>query len=76
VKAVSRASPDQGMGICKMLLERAEIEAQRQGYRSIKLHTHEKMSENLSFYGKIGYVEYDRLVEKGYARVYMRKVLA
>ena len=64
------------MGIGKMLLERAEIEAQRQGYRSIKLHTHEKMFENLSFYGKIGYVGYDRLVEKGYARVYMRKVLA
>ena len=33
------------------------------------------MSENLSLYARIGYVEYDRRVEHGYGRVFMRKKL-
>jgi ribosomal protein S18 acetylase RimI-like enzyme len=66
----------QRMGIGRMLLERAETEALRQGFESIRLYTHEKMVENLSLYERFGYVEYDRLVENGYARVYMRKLLA
>ena len=34
------------------------------------------MTENQALYSKIGYVEYDRRVEKGYSRVTMRKRLA
>ncbi len=63
----------QGRGVGKMLLEFAEVEAQRQGYQSIYLYTHEKMTENQLLYSKIGYVEYDRRSENGLARVYMRK---
>ncbi len=63
----------QGMGIGRLMLEFAEAEAQRQGYRSIYLFTHEKMTENQSLYAKIGYVEYDRRFENGLARIYMRK---
>lgn len=33
------------------------------------------MSENRALYSKIGYIEYDRRVEYGFARVYMRKSL-
>ena len=57
------------------MLEFAESEAQQQGYTSIYLYTHEKMTENLALYAKIGYVEYDRRLEMGLARVYMRKIL-
>lgn len=65
----------QGKGIGKLLLETAESEARRQGFTSIYLYTHEKMTENQLLYKKIGYVEYDRRVEHGLRRVYMRKEL-
>ena len=65
----------QGKGIEKLLLETAESEARRQGFKSIYLYTHEKMTENQLLYKKIGYVEYDRRDEHGLRRVYMRKEL-
>jgi len=65
----------QGKGIGRLMLEFAESEARRQGYKSIYLYTHAKMTENQALYTKIGYVEYDRRFEHGLARVYMRKWL-
>jgi ribosomal protein S18 acetylase RimI-like enzyme len=64
-----------GKGLGRALLELAEAEARREGFDSIYLYTHEKMTENLALYAKIGYVEFDRRTEKGFARVYMRKSL-
>ena len=64
-----------GEGLGKALLELAEAEARREGFGSIYLYTHERMTENLALYAKLGYVEYDRRAEKGFARVYMRKSL-
>ena len=64
-----------GRGLGRALLELAEAEARREGYKAIYLYTHEKMIENLALYAKIGYVEYDRRTENGLARVYMRKSL-
>ena len=66
----------QGTGIGRLMLEFAEAEARRQGFDSIYLYTHEKMTENQALYKKIGYVEYDRRFEAGLARVYMRKKLS
>src|SRR5688572_27260832 len=63
-------------GLGRALLEFAEAEARRQGFKSIYLYTHEKMTENQTLYTKIGYTEFDRRTEKGLARVYMRKLLA
>ena len=65
----------QGRGLGRALLELAEAEAQRDGFDSIYLYTHEKMTENRALYERIGYVEYDRRVERGLARVYLRKKL-
>ena len=65
----------QGTGVGRRLLEFSEAEARRQGYAAIYLYTHEKMTENQALYSKIGYVEYDRRIEQGLARVYMRKRL-
>ena len=62
-------------GVGKALLQYAESEARRQGFGSLYLYTHEQMSENRALYSKIGYIEYDRRVEYGFARVYMRKSL-
>src|SRR5262245_12203906 len=51
---------NRGKGLGRLLLELAEAEAQRAGFDSIYLYTHQNMTENLALYAKIGYVEYDR----------------
>jgi ribosomal protein S18 acetylase RimI-like enzyme len=64
-----------GKGLGKALLEVAEAEARRAGFDSIHLYTHEKMTENLALYSRIGYVEYDRRSQGDFSLVYMRKHL-
>lgn len=62
-------------GIGKALLQYAESEGRRQGFPSMYLYTHEQMTENQALYSKIGYIEYDRRIENGFPRIYMRKSL-
>ena len=50
----------QGLGVGRALLEHAEAQARRAGHRVIRLYTHERMTESLALYTRIGYVEYDR----------------
>jgi ribosomal protein S18 acetylase RimI-like enzyme len=64
-----------GKGVGKALLQFAEAEARRAGFDSIYLYTHEKMTENLALYSRIGYVEYDRRSQGDFSLVYMRKYL-
>ena len=64
-----------GKGIGRGLLEFAEAEARRAGFDSIYLYTHEKMTENLALYTRIGYVEYDCRSQGDFSLVYMRKQL-
>jgi ribosomal protein S18 acetylase RimI-like enzyme len=66
----------QGQGIGRRLLQLAEVEALRQGFAHIDLYTHERMTENIALYQRLGYVETARRTEKGYQRVYMRKTLS
>ena len=47
----------------------------RLGYGHLDLYTHERMTENIAMYERIGYVEVDRRTERGFPRVYMRKRL-
>jgi GNAT superfamily N-acetyltransferase len=65
----------QGTGIGRALLQFAEGEARRRGYKSIYLCTNEKMTENQVYYPKMGYCEYDRKNEHGYDRIFYRKPL-
>jgi ribosomal protein S18 acetylase RimI-like enzyme len=65
----------QGSGVGRALLELAEADARRAGFDSIYLYTHERMTENLELYSRIGYVEYDRRPLGEASRVYMRKKL-
>jgi ribosomal protein S18 acetylase RimI-like enzyme len=65
-----------GKGVGKALLEFAEVEARRAGFDSIYLYTHEKMTENIALYSRIGYVEYDRRSQGEFSLLYMRKPLA
>ena len=65
----------QGLGFGRRLLEFAEAETQRQGYREIRLYTHQTMTENQRLYAGIGYEETGRGTEAGYERVFMQKRL-
>ncbi|HME27019.1 MAG TPA: GNAT family N-acetyltransferase [Acetobacteraceae bacterium] len=65
----------QGKGLGRTLIEFAEAEARRRGYREIRLYTHVLMTENIALYRRVGFVETHRVSEKGYDRVYMAKQL-
>jgi hypothetical protein len=42
---------------------------------AVHLYTNEKMTDNLSIYPKLGYVEVARRTENGFNRVYFEKSL-
>jgi ribosomal protein S18 acetylase RimI-like enzyme len=64
-----------GRGVGRAQLEHAEEAARSAGFDSIYLYTHERMTENLALYSRIGYVEYDRRVHGEASLVYLRKQL-
>jgi GNAT superfamily N-acetyltransferase len=72
---IAVAPSRQGFGFGRRLLAFAEAEAIRQGYREIRLYTHEMMIENQRLYATIGYEETGRGTEAGYERIFMRKQL-
>ncbi|MCX7081255.1 MAG: GNAT family N-acetyltransferase [Pseudomonas sp.] len=65
----------QGRGYGRQLLEFAEFHAVEADYASIRLYTHEAMSENIAMYARRGFVETHRVEENGLRRVYMSKSL-
>ncbi len=66
----------QGTGLGRTLIGHVENEARRAGIDAIELYTNQKMTENLSFYPRLGYQEIRRGEEGGFARVFYRKELA
>lgn len=64
-----------GRGIGKNLIRFCEDEARRLGLHSISLYTNEKMTDNLSIYPHMGYVETDRRTQDGFNRVFFQKLL-
>lgn len=63
----------QGRGYGRQLIAYAEQAARDAGFTHIRLYTHEKMTENIELYGRLGFIETHRLEEKGFRRVYMAK---
>ncbi|QGZ64579.1 GNAT family N-acetyltransferase [Paraburkholderia acidisoli] len=72
---VAVAPAAQGTGLGRRLLHYAEQAARAQGYRVIRLYTHETMTENLARYARIGYAETHRAEAHGLKRVFMAKPL-
>lgn len=66
----------QGKGLGKQLIGFAEQYALDNNYPEIRLYTNEKMTENIPVYRKLGYIEYDRHEEDGFARIYFKKSLS
>jgi N-acetylglutamate synthase-like GNAT family acetyltransferase len=64
-----------GEGLGKTLLKLAEAEARRAGFDSIHLYTHEKMTENLALYSRMGDVGYDRRTRGKITLIFMTKRL-
>ena len=63
----------QGRGIGRALIGFAERHAGELGLPAVELYTNERMTENLSFYPALGYVETGRRQEAGFSRVFYRK---
>jgi ribosomal protein S18 acetylase RimI-like enzyme len=70
---IAVAPAQQGRGAGRMLLAFADAEAQRRGYRELRLYTHELMHENQALYKRLGWQEYARGEQDGFQRVFMRK---
>ncbi len=67
-------SPDhQGQGVGGELIAFCEEQAHSNGCAAVELYTNEKMSENLTLYPKLGYVETGRGTQHGFHRVFFRK---
>jgi ribosomal protein S18 acetylase RimI-like enzyme len=71
--AVDPEYQKRGLGLAMMRF--AEEQTISNGLREIRLFTNVLMFENLDYYSKIGYREYDRRTEDGYDRVFMKKIL-
>jgi ribosomal protein S18 acetylase RimI-like enzyme len=71
--AVIPASHGRGYG--RRLVAHAEAEARRLGFAELRLYTHVLMTENIALYTRLGFSETHRVTEKGFARVYMRKLV-
>lgn len=72
---VAVAPEAHGRGIGRALVAFAEAEARRRGTPEIRLYTHEKMTENVALYPRLGYEETHRAQQAGYDRVFFRKKL-
>ncbi|MFJ4064298.1 GNAT family N-acetyltransferase [Pseudomonas sp. NPDC089996] len=64
-----------GRGIGKVLMRYCEARSRQVGCNAVRLYTHERMTENIEIYRKLGYVETHRAEAQGFARVFMRKAL-
>lgn len=72
---VAVAPGAQGRGYGRTLLAHAEQRARELGLAQTRLYTNAAMTENLAFYRSLGYVEVDRRIDDGFARVFFQKTL-
>jgi GNAT superfamily N-acetyltransferase len=64
-----------GRGTGKTLIGFCENATRQRAMNAVHLYTNEKMTDNLSIYPKLGYVEVARRTENGFNRVYFEKSL-
>jgi ribosomal protein S18 acetylase RimI-like enzyme len=72
---VAVAPAAQGRGVGRALIDFAENEARRRGFREVRLTTNPHMRENLAMYPRLGYRETGRGSEGVLEFVFFSKVL-
>jgi ribosomal protein S18 acetylase RimI-like enzyme len=75
VDNVAVAPEHQGRSLGRRLMDLAEAAARERGLGEVRLYTNVVMTENIGFYGRLGFVETERVREHGFDRVYMAKRL-
>jgi len=65
----------QGKGLGRRLLAYAEERARERGDPELRIYTHQKMTENIELYTRLGYAEYERRTVEGRDGVFMAKRL-
>jgi ribosomal protein S18 acetylase RimI-like enzyme len=65
----------QGRGFGRLLMDHAERAARQRGLAAIRLYTNAAMTENLSLYRHLGFVETHRAIDQGFNHVFMRRDL-
>jgi N-acetylglutamate synthase-like GNAT family acetyltransferase len=75
VENIAVAPGMQGRGLGGELMRFAERRAAELGVRELRLYTNALMTENITLYPALGYVETGRRVEDGFSRVYFSKRL-
>jgi ribosomal protein S18 acetylase RimI-like enzyme len=66
----------QGEGLGRQLIDHAIREAKHHRLSALRLYTNAAMTENLSMYTHMGFVETHRATENGFHRVFMRLTLS
>ena len=64
-----------GRGIGNILLEIAIDQARRQGCGRVWLYTNAAMTENVGYYERRGFVQYERRIDAGYDRIFFERKL-
>lgn len=72
---VAVAPARQGERIGRQLVEFVEARARELGLDRIELYTNEKMTGNLAWYPKLGFIETGRRQQDGFNRVFFEKIL-
>lgn len=72
---VATSPAARGSGVGRRLMDWAEAQARSQSLGEIRLHTNIAMIENVSYYGRRGFVETHRSDQSGYERIYFVKTL-
>lgn len=65
-----------GIGLGRRLLERLEVEAQRLGYRTVRLDTNVSLTAAMAMYERAGYRRIDAYNDNPYAGAWYEKHLA
>ena len=65
----------QNKGYGKKLIEFGEHIMLTKGASESRVYTNVKFESNINLYKKLGYIEYERMTEHGYDRVFLKKTL-
>ncbi len=76
VENIAVRASERGTGLGARLLAIADDQARAHRVAEVRLYTHEKMTENLVYYPRRGFIETGRRTENGFSRVFFTRVVS